>query len=317
MAESVEHSFLKNVATEILSDFSNSRLYGFTETERKKFDMSCMLERDWSRPLVGQVLWRHAEGIEKDIRTLLSDQESEIQLYVASDTVKHHALFEEVITDYKKTSLAENLWKLKTIWVPSDFDADKEKHRNTAKDIIQRQIVNDLLFNVVFGNLTRSDFSQFCYSSGTPGLNIAILHEIATKGFRNISHLSKSLSLSAGPIRERLALLQGIGVLETPPGELFYQDTVKGRVLLELISSALIDLNSEPDNNELHYVLRFLGASVDKVGVHQENDEVFPSNSYLMLFQQIKFALNNWGLSLMKIDYSNKVELELPHRVSI
>ena len=176
MAESVEHSFLKNVATEILSDFSNSRLYGFKETERKKFDMSCMLERDWSRPLVGQVLWRHAEGIEKDIRTLLSDQESEIQLYVASDTVKHHALFEEVVTDYKKTSLADNLWKLKTIWVPSDFDADKEKHRNTAKDIIQRQIVNDLLFNVVFGNLTRSDFSHFCYSSGTPGLNIAILH---------------------------------------------------------------------------------------------------------------------------------------------
>lgn len=316
MAESVEHSFLKNVATDILSDFSNSRLYGFTETERKKFDMSCMLERDWSRPLVGQVLWKHAEGIEKDIRTLLSDQESEIQLYVASDTVKHHALFEEVVTDYKKTSLADNLWKLKTIWVPSDFDADKENHRNTAKEIIQRQIVNDLLFNVVFGNLTRSDFSHFCYSSGTPGLNIAILHEIATKGFRNISYLSKSLNVSAGPIRERLALLQGIGVLETPPGGLFYQDTVKGRVLLELISAALIDLNSELDNNELHYVLRLLGASVDKATVHQKNDEVFPANSYLMLFQQVKFALNNWGLLLMEIDYSNKVELELPRRES-
>ena len=44
MTESVEHSFLKNIATEVLRDFSNSRLYGFTETERKKFDMSCLLK---------------------------------------------------------------------------------------------------------------------------------------------------------------------------------------------------------------------------------------------------------------------------------
>ena len=269
-----------------------------------------------SRPLVGQVLWRHAEGIEKDIRTLLSDQESEIQLYVASDKVKHRALFEEVITDYKKTSLTENLWKLKTIWVPSDFDADKENHRNTAKEIIQRQIVNDLLFNVVFGNLTHNDFTHFCYSSGTPGLNIAILHEIATKGFINISLLSKSLDISAGPIRERLALLQGIGVLKTPQGSSLYQDTVKGRVLLELVSATLVDLDSQHENNELHYILQLLGATVDKKVVHQKNNEVFPSNPYLMLFQQINFALHRWKLPLRKIDYSQKIELALPNKVS-
>ncbi|MBW3516832.1 hypothetical protein KO537_19275 [Shewanella sp. NKUCC01_JLK] len=310
--ESVEHSFLKNIAIEILNNFSNSRLYGFTETERKKFDLSCMLERDWSRPLVGQVLWRHSDGIEKDIRTLLSDQESEIQLYVASDKVKHHALFEEVISDYKKTSLAENLWKLKTIWVPSDFDADKDDHRGTVKEIIQRQIVNDLLFNVIFGNLTRSDFTNFCYSSGTPGLNIAILHEIATKGFLNISSLSKSLRVSTGPIRERLSLLLGIGVLTTPKGGSAYADTVKGRVLLELISATLIDIESQHENHELHYVLGLLGATVDKEAVYQESDDVFPSNSYLMLFDQIKHALSGWELPLREIDYSQKIELEIP-----
>ncbi len=163
MAESAEHNFLKTVTTEVLSNFSNSRLYGFTETDRKKFDMSCLLERDWSRSLVGQVLWKHAEGIEKDIRTLVTDQESEIQLYVASDKIKHHALFEEVVTDFKKSGFAKDLWKLKTLWIPSDFDADKENDRDIAREIIRSQIVNDLLFNVVFGNLSRSDFIQFCF----------------------------------------------------------------------------------------------------------------------------------------------------------
>lgn len=71
MAESLEHEFLKNHFNLILQRFSNLKLYGFTETERKRFDLSCLLERDWTRPLVGQVLWRHSSGIDKDLRTLL------------------------------------------------------------------------------------------------------------------------------------------------------------------------------------------------------------------------------------------------------
>lgn len=43
MAESVEHLFLKNQFIEILKDFSNLKLYGFKETERKKFDFACLL----------------------------------------------------------------------------------------------------------------------------------------------------------------------------------------------------------------------------------------------------------------------------------
>lgn len=312
MAESVEHLFLKDVATEILSDFSSTKLYGFTETERKKYDMSCLLERDWSRPLVGQVLWKHSDGIEKDIRTLITDKEAEIQLYVASDKVKHHALFEEVISDYRKSLYADQLWKLKTIWVPSDFDADNEEHRNIAKDIIKDQLVNDLLFNVVFGNLTKMDFIHFCYSTGTPGLNIAILHHIATKGFTNIKGLSKALDVSAGPIRERLALMQGIGVLETPQGGINYQDTQKGRVLLELMSVVYSDTLSVSKNDELVYILNKLGADVVDLELSTLIQEVFPKNPYEMLYMQMIFAIKTWGISLLEIDYSTKITLTPP-----
>jgi hypothetical protein len=65
MAESPEHQFLKSEATKVLEDFSCLHLYGYTETDRKKFDFSCLLERDWSRPLVGQVLWKHSQETAK------------------------------------------------------------------------------------------------------------------------------------------------------------------------------------------------------------------------------------------------------------
>jgi len=79
MPESPEHEFLKTRFNEVLRDFSSLKLYGFTETDRKRFDFSCLLERDWTRPVAGQVLWRHTDGIDKDVRTLLTDTESEIK----------------------------------------------------------------------------------------------------------------------------------------------------------------------------------------------------------------------------------------------
>ncbi|MBD2022975.1 hypothetical protein, partial [Leptolyngbya sp. FACHB-711] len=115
MAESPEHEFLKNQANLVLNEFSSLKLYGFTETNRKTFDFSCLLNRDWSRPLVGQVLWKHIEGLEKDIRTLLADTESEIKVYVASDTIKHHTTFEEVVSDYRRTGRFNDLFRLKPI----------------------------------------------------------------------------------------------------------------------------------------------------------------------------------------------------------
>ena len=106
--------------------------------------------------------------------------------------------------------------------------------------------------------------------------------------------------------------MQGIGIISTPPGALLYRDSLKGRVLLELISSTLQDIKSSQNNKELHYILKRLGATVENIGNEFSLDEVFPQNPYLMLHQQISWALRSWGIPLETIDYSNKVELEIP-----
>ena len=111
MEESSEHQFLKSEFLNILDDFSNLKLYGFTESNRKKFDFSCLLERDFARPLVGQTLWSHQKGIEKDMRTLITDKESEIKVYLAKDGANYQSIFEEIIWDYKQTEFGKDLLK--------------------------------------------------------------------------------------------------------------------------------------------------------------------------------------------------------------
>ena len=71
MKATPEHEFIAKCTDEVLSRFSDIRLIGVTESERRMFDYSCVLTRDCSRPLVAQLLWSHQEGIDKDLRTLL------------------------------------------------------------------------------------------------------------------------------------------------------------------------------------------------------------------------------------------------------
>ncbi|PXX53414.1 hypothetical protein DFR70_12725 [Nocardia tenerifensis] len=83
MTESVEHKFLSECVAQALSEMAKTRLYAYVEAERRKCDFACELDRDWSRPLVGQTLWSHIEGVDKDIRTILLNSEAEICVYVA------------------------------------------------------------------------------------------------------------------------------------------------------------------------------------------------------------------------------------------
>lgn len=260
MPESPEHEFLKTHFNQILKDFSSLKLYGFTETTRKKFDFSCLLERDWKQAVSGQVLWRHAEGIDKDVRTLLTDSDSEIKVYLASDTVSHHATFEEALSDFRRSGRFTDLFRLKPIWVPADFDADQEEQRALIGNIVKSQIIEDILFNVVFGHITADNVILFLGTSGTLGLTIAILHDIATKGFVNIAHLKQRLDISAGPVRERLPLLEGIGFITSPvSGGLLYSESQKGKVFLDIVSRLATELESGKISDELTYILAKLG----------------------------------------------------------
>ncbi|WP_437914617.1 hypothetical protein WME73_02485 [Sorangium sp. So ce302] len=298
MAEAPEHAFLKTETVAVLNRFARLRLYGCTESDRRRFDLACMLERDWKRPLVGQVLWKHSEGLEKDIRTMVTDGEADIWLYVASDQVRHRLALEEVIHDYRRSGRAQDLFKLKVLWIPSDFDADSEVERGAVARVLESQIVEDILLNVVLGNLSADDVAFFLKASGIPGLNLAVLCEAAKGEPTNFSMVARNLGVSAAPIREKFMLLAGAGLVAAPLGSAAYQVTPRGTVFLDLLARVWQQATSDAVSSEMKFLLEKLGGDVVPLGVVNENREVFPSNPYVGLLKTIASAERRWGLDL-------------------
>lgn len=302
MAESPEHSFLKNKFIETLDDFSALQLYGFKETDRKKFDFSCLLVRGWDRPLVGQVVWKHVEGMDKDIRSLINDPRSDIKAYILIDNMKTRMQFEEIMTDLQRSKRHSDLFKVKTFWVPQDFDADREQQRTYVSDILKSSIVQDVLFNVVFGHITANNIEFFLDVSGIPGLNLLLLYDIAKNGFVNISVISKRLGVSPGPVREKLITLHGAGFLDTPRGAYMFEVTPKGKLFLDILARLSKELRLPSLTPELGFILSKLGCQpVNASEVHM-NQEVFPSNLYIHLVKTINEAVRTWRIELVQTD---------------
>lgn len=157
MAESPEHAFLSDAALSIMDGLSSSRLYAYRETERRRLDFSCDLVNNWKRIVAGQTIWKHSEGIDKDVRMLLSDQESECLVYLARDTINNRRIIHEAMSDYKKTPLVDSLPRLRVFWVPEGFDADKEDDRKIVYQDLKRSISDDLLLSIVLGGISLSD----------------------------------------------------------------------------------------------------------------------------------------------------------------
>ncbi|MBD1807837.1 hypothetical protein H6F98_20630 [Microcoleus sp. FACHB-SPT15] len=309
MAESPEHQFLSNKFLEVVEDFAKIKLYGYTEAERKKFDFACIFCRDWDRPLIGQTLWKHTEGIDKDIRSLLVDVESDIWAYVVRDNVRNRSLFHEVIQDYKKTEYSRNLFKLKVFWIPQDFDADDEQERETIGNILQNSIVDDLLFNVIFGNLTATDIRIFLNTSGRFGLNLAVLYEIAVNGFLNYPALSKRLEVSSGSLREKVFMLVGSGLIWQLGRGSFYYVSLKGRVFLEMLNKILEEVQFEKTelSYELLFVLNRLGLDATTPTYDDrellEIHEWTPQVAFSLLLQAMRYALTQWDIDLRNRNY--------------
>lgn len=264
MAESPEHFFLKSEFLKVLDEFSTTKIYGYTEGERKKFDMSCSIKRDWERPLVGQAMWGNESGLDKDLRTLVTTTDADIWAYVVKDSIKSRATLYEVIKDYKNSKYRESLFKLKLFWIPSDFDADKDKERKTVGEILKNSIVDDLLFNIVFGNLTKNDFTFFIEGiTGIFGLPLAILSHIATCGLGNYVMIHETLGVSKSPIREKTGQLQAKGFL-TGTG-LLTHISLKGRVLLSIIRRFIEEYESKKFTPEMIFIMSKLGQQMETV----------------------------------------------------
>ncbi|WP_422768974.1 hypothetical protein ACN28C_19460 [Plantactinospora sp. WMMC1484] len=272
MAESPEHQFLSDVFLSTIMRFANSDLYSYRESRRKKFDFSCILAESWEYALDGQTLWRHPEGVDKDLRTLLFASDAHIAAYVARDTTRHRSTFHEATQDFRSSNRGEPLKKLHVFWIPADFDADSESARRLIARQLEREVAESVLFNVVFGRLSPNGLRAFVHSIGMPDLGLRVLYSIATRGFSNYSQMSAHLQIGPRSIKEQVLRLQMSGLLLQPrSGIQDYYVSSAGRTLLRIcaqirarteagkwLSSEVIDilhmLEAPPDRGELEIV---------------------------------------------------------------
>lgn len=261
MSESDEHKFLSAKTLDVLEGMSHTGLYGYKETDRKKFDFTCDLMRDWSRLISGQTLWKHSEGIDKDLRILLSDEESKITLYVARDTTSNRRTVHEIASDVKRTPLRDRLARLRTIWIPSDFDADKEQDRSTIAELLTERLTRDLLLSVILGGVSAKDIESAGFQGGIPGLGLAVIESIARQGFVGMPGLARRLSVSTTTIRSRVQIFAAAGLLDQPnPSALVYRVSIKGKVVLDICRSLVMSVKGTRGlTPEFLYVLEVLG----------------------------------------------------------
>lgn len=313
MAESAEHQFLSECITSTLDELSRSNLYSYSEAERRKFDFACELKRDWSRPLVGQTLWRHTAGIDKDLRTMLLDPEAEICAYVARDTIKARRLLSEAIKEFRSVGKFVTPHRLKIFWVPQDFDADDEAQRDLVSLLLRDSISRDILMNVVFGNLTGDDVRFFARTTGWPGLNLAILHmmSISTEPYLSTKDIAQALGASPGAIRERLLRLSGCGFLtHSGSGATPTRSTLKGRVFLDFCGEFWKQIPNL--NAEIIQILRLLdlryapsALTIAGEGMHLAGRFYtdVPEMVTARLLTTILIAQDRWGIDFGSIEH--------------
>src|ERR1051326_6216462 len=235
MTETPELSYLSQQIDSTLRSASRLALMGVTEAERRKFDYAATCVRDLSRPLVAQVLWKHIHGIEKDLRTLLHEPNARIKLYVVRNTVPARQRIDEGVTSFRqRPELASLLRGFRLLLVPSEFDADKLSHQAWMSAFLREAVGRDILFNIVFGDLTQHAVHVFADHGGPVGLKYAILDEITANGLMHGPTFNLRLGYkTSGPIREAIAMLNGRGLIRRIEDSNICIPTARGRALLD------------------------------------------------------------------------------------
>jgi hypothetical protein len=301
MSESAEHRFISETFLSALETFSASRLYTYSEADRKALDFACSLERDWQRVLAGQTLWKHSAGIAKDLLYLLSEDQAAIVAYVARhNSANEHALF-DLVEHVRRSRFATELRRLRIFWIADDFDADDELKRTTLRQHIEKSIANDILLNIVFGRLSAVDVRFFLANASMPGLLLATLHTIAKQGFFNYTTLSKAVGVSASTLRPRISALVTSGMLGTYPAEAMYFVSSRGRVLLDICYQ--ISKSGSDITPELSYILDLLQINLNQAQV----DDYYsleawqlrsPADGGSMLLGELHAAATRFGVDM-------------------
>ena len=302
MAESAEHAFISDTFNRTLEAFSNTRLYTFRESARKAFDFSCTLTRDLSRPLVGQTLWKHEEGIDKDLRHLILDEESNIKVYLCRDLLKTRARVEDVLANFRQSSLGEHLFKLRVFWLPPDFEAGNDSHEAIIRHQIKEAVYNDVLLSVVFGNITAADVSTFLLTPGYPGVNFAVLRTLSEEGFINYPWLSKRIGVSTSKLRETMPYLLGCGFASSKRMESMPYLTKKGRLFLEIIRTFSQE-SPGPFGVELLYLMSKLNIQPRPIQLYRDARD-YEADSFPSLLYHLEGATREYGVDLNSMKFT-------------
>ncbi|MFF5663536.1 hypothetical protein ACFY7F_12015 [Streptomyces griseofuscus] len=272
MSTSPEHDYLSKAALRIMESASSSGLFGYTEGQRKLFDFSCDLKRDWSKVIVGQTLWKHGgDGIDKDLRTLLNERDIAAAVYIARHESKLRSRFAEVTQSYLDTPMRDRLSRLRVFWVPADFEAKDANIRESIYNALKEEITKDLLLHVTLGGLTPRDTTRFA-SAKRPGLPIAILSYIKKHGYRNNTRTAKDLDRNPNAVKYETERLFILGFLESESLQGgIYQVTASGQAMLD-ICSRLRDylkgnLGEENANKELEHICSLLGIEYPSIPI--------------------------------------------------
>lgn len=91
---------------------------------------------------------------------------------------------------------------------------------------------SDLLFGVVFGQLTASDVRYFAAHGGPFGLKFAMLQHVTTTPTVSTDEIGRALwTRSKSSMREGFVMLTATGLLHQKPKAQPWFPTVKGRFL--------------------------------------------------------------------------------------
>jgi hypothetical protein len=301
MAESAEHAFISETFNSTLKAFSKTRLYTCRETDRKAFDFSCTLIRDQSRPLVGQTLWKHEEGIDKDLRHLLLDEASSVKVYLCRDLMKNKARVEDALSDFRRSSLGDQLFKLRIFWLPPDFEAGKPVYEELLRQQLRDSIYNDILLSIVFGHITASDVTTFLRAPGYPGVNFAVLVVLSERGFINYPWLSQQVGVSTTKLRETMAYILGAGFADSARLESLPYLTKRGQLFLEIVRAFAADWPG-PLSQELLYILRKLDIEPRDLQEHKIED--YARDNFHSLIYHLNGARQNHSLDLTTLTFS-------------
>ncbi|MFJ2261846.1 hypothetical protein ACIOKD_26505 [Streptomyces sp. NPDC087844] len=267
---SLEHDFLSESALQIMENAAKSGLFSYQEGGRKLFDFSCDLKKDWSKIVSGQTLWKHdRDGIDKDIRTLLTQRDVAAAVYIARHSTQNKRRLAEVTGSYRDTPMRERLSRLRVFWVPADFDAKNANARDSAYETLRDEMTKDLLMQVALGGLTAQDVSRFA-ASGRPGYPLTILSYAKTQDYRSLSNTAKALGFSTQILKEEVQRLFVIGFLESDSLQGgIYRVSDSGNAMLD-ICSRLRDylhgnLGEGNENKELEHICRLLGIDYSSI----------------------------------------------------